>query len=141
MRRSLRSFARFAPQVPAESPEPAPAPLTFELVTGRLRLARHALVAITGAAGAWAWFGAAGLVLVLIWAWHRAPWPGQRTRVIVGRVTSADLGAFRTVAWCGPLERLEIFHDELPPAELAAIRRAFKEAASACDRTEHVEPV
>jgi hypothetical protein len=110
-------------------------------VTGYLRLARHALVAITGAVGAWAWFGAAGLVPVVIWSWHRLPWPGQCTRIIIGGITRAELGVLHTVAWSGRWQRVEIFRDELPPAEFAAFRRALKEAASARDRPEHVKPV
>jgi hypothetical protein len=138
----LRWFARFAPQTAAEAADTAPtAPLTVEVVTGRLRLVRHVLVAITGAAGAWVWFGAGGFVLVVIWAWHRAPWPGRRTRVTTGPLSGADLGLFRTTAWSGRREHVEIFHDELPPAELAALRRAFKESASARDRAKHVQPV
>lgn len=116
------------------------APLVVEFVTGRLRWYRHLCVAGFGALAAWVWFDASGLVPVLLWAWHRQPRPGCWRRVTIGTITSAELGPLRTLAR-GPGERLEVFRDELAPANLAALRRQLKTRASAGDRSQNVEPV
>ena len=111
------------------------------MVTGRLRWLRHLLVALLGAIAGWLWFGASGLVPMLLWEWHRQPRPGRVRRLMVGTVTAAQLGTFRTVVHGRRHERLEVFHDELSAESLAALRRRVKAACSAGDRTQDVEPV
>ena len=99
------------------------------------------LVAALGALGAWAWFGASGLVPVLLWAWYRCPMPGQGVHQVVESITSIRLGPYRTLVVGSRYQRFEIFHDELSRPALAALRRDLKAACSAGDRSQDVEAV
>lgn len=117
------------------------APLVIEYTCGRLRLARHLAIAAVGAFGAWLWFGAAGLLPTLLWAWHCQPRRGRVVRATLGPIRAVQLGALRTVIEIGWCDRIEVFRDELTPAALAALRRSLKARCSAGDGSEHVEPV
>jgi len=112
-----------------------------EAISGRLRWWRHFGVAALGVAAGWAWFGSAGLVPLTIWAWQRRPVSGTARRIVIDRVEAVRLGAWRALATGSRGERLEIFLDEVPAAEWAALRRQLKRRASAGDRPEHVESV
>jgi hypothetical protein len=90
----------------------------------------------------WAWFGLSGLVPLLVWWWHvrprrcHAPW-------LVGPegLRAARLGPLRTLVQYRGRPPLEIFSDELAPADLALLRRELKLLLSAGNRPEHVQPV
>lgn len=76
--------------------------------------------------GGWSWFGIAGTVPLLVWWWCRRP-VASTDDVLIGlaEVRWARLGALRT---CLALHsgRLEIFNDELQPADLARLRRTLR---------------
>jgi len=132
------------PPIPAEhdaARTPATQLLVVESITGRLRWWRHLVVAALGVAAGWVWFGSSGLVPLALWAWYSRPLPGTAQRVAIGGIDAVRLGAWRTLATGGRGERLEIFRDELPAAQWAALRRQLKRRASAGDRPQHVEPV
>lgn len=131
------------PIPPERGPARAPATdlLVVEAISGRLRWWRHFGVAALGAAAGWLWFGSAGLVPLAIWAWQRRPLPGTVRRMAIGGIETVRLGAWRAHATGSRGERFEIFRDEVPAAQWAALRRQLKRRASAGDRPQHVEPV
>jgi hypothetical protein len=132
-----------APSAKRTVPDPvgAPAPLVVDIVSGRLRWYCHLAIASLGASGAWTWFGLSGLLPLLLWAWYRQPLPGRPRRYVLGRVTAVRLGLYRTVATGPGCSRIEIFRDELPPEDLAALRRRLMAECSAGNRPQDVEPV
>jgi hypothetical protein len=92
---------------------------------GRLRRGRHWLLLAPLVTAGWAWFGYTGLVPLLIWWWHVRPREAVVELQLDG-LRSARFGSLRTLL-VFPGRRLEIFSDELSPAELACLRRAVKQ--------------
>lgn len=85
--------------------------------------------------GAGFWLGLAGAAPMLVWWWLRRPRPdagGAEWVVDASATRSYRFGRFRTLldlhagTDAGPRRRLEIFHDELAPADLARLRRRVK---------------
>lgn len=86
-------------------------------------------------ATAWAWFGVAGSVPVLIWWWHRRPADGTEPWLIdPAAVRVARLGPWRTRLVLRGGAPIEIFHDEIAPADLARLRRTLKAGLRAAER-------
>jgi hypothetical protein len=77
----------------------------------------------------WAWFGLTGLVPLVVWWWHVRP-RVSTVEFELGDLTAARFGALRTVLAL-PGRRVEVFVDELAPAELAQLRRAAKQQLAA----------
>jgi hypothetical protein len=88
--------------------------------------------------GAGFWLGLAGAAPMLVWWWLRRPRPdavGTEWVVDADATRSYRFGRFRTLlemeADAGARRRrLEIFHDELAPADLARLRRQVKAAST-----------
>lgn len=77
----------------------------------------------------WAWFGVAGCVPLVLWWWHRRPpagIPAALWHVDLAEVCTAHLGPWRVRITRRREAPLEIFCDELPPADLARLRRELK---------------
>lgn len=85
---------------------------------------------IVGIGAGWAWLGNAGAGLLALWilavqqdVWDRRP---RQLRVDLARLRSVRLGRWRVVCterwWRG----IEVFADELPPADYARLRRELK---------------
>jgi hypothetical protein len=73
------------------------------------------------------WFGATGLVPLLIWWWHVRPRPSDSPwQFDLDEVRSARFGSWRTLVVLRGRSRLEIFSDELAPVDLARLRRELK---------------
>jgi hypothetical protein len=85
------------------------------------------LVLFPVVAAAWAWFGITGTFPVLICWWRR--WPvacADPWLLDPARVRSARLGPWRTRIDMIGARPVEIFHDEIAPADLARLRRTLK---------------
>jgi hypothetical protein len=102
-------------------------PIRFERLCGRLRRWRHGLLLVLLVAGGFGWFGWVGLVPLVVWWWHVRPrhvagcW-----EVDVGDLRGARFGAWRVLLIFRHRPRLEIFSDEVSPADLAGLRREVK---------------
>jgi len=84
--------------------------------------------------GAGFWLGLAGAVPMLVWWWLRRPRPavsGAEWVVDAGATRGYRFGRFRTLLDLDAGRRLEIFHDELAPVDLARLRRQVKAASDA----------
>ncbi len=111
--------------------------LTFERQPGRWRRLYYLLISVPLILAAWGWFGIPGTVPVVIWCWHRRPGgaaggsgeggdPVGRWHIELCRVTRARLGPWRTWLALRGGAPLEIFNDEMLPADLACLRREVK---------------
>ncbi len=77
--------------------------------------------------GGWSWFGVAGTVPLVVWWWCRRPVASMDDALIdLAEVRWARLGAVRTCIGFNAGRRLEIFIDELHPADLARLRRELR---------------
>jgi hypothetical protein len=86
--------------------------------------------------GAGFWLGLTGAAPMLVWWWLRRPRPavsGAEWVVDAGATRGYRFGRFRTLLEldAGAGGRLEIFHDELAPADLARLRRLVRAASDA----------
>ncbi len=100
--------------------------IRVDLTPGRLRRLWHTLhLAIAGTA-AWVWFGAGGLILILIWWWHRGRSVPLVACFSLEEVRFVRLGIFRIYLGLPGLRRLEIFRDELPAEEFSRLCRLLK---------------
>jgi len=80
------------------------------------------------AALGWAVFGPSGSIPLLLWWWQQRPPPRQAARwqIELSEVRGARLGPWRARISRHRRRPLEIFSDELSPADLARLRRTLK---------------
>ena len=120
------------PSAPLVLPAPAEGLLELPRLPGRLRTARHWLILVPVIIASWIWFGVTGSVPVLIWWYERRPSPQPGPwRLDLALARSARLGPWRTWIVLRGAPRVEIFHDEMAPRDLARLRRALKSQLAA----------
>lgn len=91
---------------------------------------------------AWGWLGLTGAVPLLLWWWHR--WPQSRSGPLTldpARVRAARLGPVRVRLVLDDGTVLELFRDELHPADAARLCRVLKYRLSVGGRLQDIEPV
>jgi hypothetical protein len=111
---------------PSSSP-PFERPIRLERRSGRLREWRHCCLLVPLLAGGWGWFGWTGLVPLVVWWWYVRPRQvADCWAVDLGDLRGARFGAWRVLLTFRNSDPLEIFSDELTPADRATLRREVK---------------
>jgi hypothetical protein len=112
---------------PSSAPPTDPNLLRLPRQRGRLRGRRHLVLAVPAALAGWGWLGPEGLVLAMLWWWHRRPehCRAAEWRIDLGDVRAVRLGRWRVRVLLRGGEALEIFADEVSAGDLARLRRSL----------------